>query len=69
MDSTLTIKITTRDGTVIEIVTEVDAATDLLDAVSQHGCRDPATFRFYPPDLIQTIEVMPPPEPVEFSIN
>lgn len=69
MDRTLVIKIAMNDGTVIEVVKELDVAGQFLLTLPQEGYRDRATSRFYPGESIVTIEVLPPPAPIEFSAN
>jgi hypothetical protein len=69
MDQTLRIKITLTDGRVFEIEQPLAIAQKFLLAVPQEGYHDRATARFYAADAIRTIEVMPPPAPIEFSEN
>jgi hypothetical protein len=67
--ATLRIKITMKDGNVIEVEKELTEARALLGDVPTNGYRDMTTLRFYAADAIRSIEVMPPPEPPKFSDN
>jgi hypothetical protein len=67
--ATLRIKITMKDGNVIEVDKELAEARSLLGDVPTNGYRDPITLRFYPAESIHTIEVIPPTEFPGFSVN
>ena len=67
--ATLRIKITMKDGTVIEVEKELTEARALLGDVPRNGYRDPSTSHFYPADAILGIDVMPPSELPRFSDN
>ena len=69
MESTLRIKITMADGTVLEIEKPLAVVTAMMESVPNDGYRDPISERFYPADAIFTIEIAPPPEPPKFSVN
>lgn len=60
--ATLRIKITMKDGTLVEVEKELTEARALLGDVPTNGYLDPSTSHFHPADSIQTIEVMPPNE-------
>ena len=63
------IKLTMKDGTVIDVEEDLEMARRLLPDVPQDGFRDPESLWLYPADAIRTIEVMPPDESPTFSDN
>jgi hypothetical protein len=69
VESTLRVKITMADGAVVEVEEPLDVVTAMMVSVPNDGYRDPISSRFYPGDSILTIEVLPPPDPPEFSVN